>query len=55
MPDSKELAKPATQEAEKEVVNTYDAKQGGYQEQAPEVSTGASPVPQDKPFTLRGG
>lgn len=50
MPDSKELAQPATQEAQKEVVNTYDSKQGDYQEQAPHVSTGASPVAQDKCF-----
>jgi len=50
MPDSKELAQPATQEAQKEVVNTYDSKQGAYQEQTPQVSTGASPVSQDNSF-----
>jgi len=55
MPDSKELAQPATQEAQKEVVNVHDSKQGNYQEQAPLVSPGASPIPQDKPFTTRGG
>lgn len=55
MPDSKELAQPATQEAEKEVVNVHDAKHGTYQQQAPSVSPGASPVPQDKPFTISGG
>ena len=55
MPESEELAKPSTQEAGKEVVNVHDSKVGSYQEQAPQVSTGASPVPQDKPFTTRGG
>jgi len=44
--ESKELAEPSTQEAEKEVVDTHDSKKGVYQEQAPSVSTGASPAPQ---------
>ena len=56
MPDATELAKPATQEAQKETVNTYDSKQGQYQEQAPSISTGAKPVSQENCFRSgRGG
>jgi hypothetical protein len=55
MPDSEELAKPSTQEAEKEVVNAYDSKQGTYKEQEPQISTGASPAPQGSVFKPQGG
>lgn len=54
MPDSTELAQPATQEAQKEVVNNYDSKKGQYQEQAPHVSTGAKPLVQDNCFKSKG-
>jgi hypothetical protein len=55
MPDAKELAQASSQESQKEVVNNYDSKQGSYQEQAPQVSTGAKPPAQDNCFKSRGG
>lgn len=52
---SSDLAQPATQEAQKEVVNVHDEKRKTYTEQAPHVSTGASPPAQKKPFSFSGG
>lgn len=62
--DSTELAKPTVGEAEKEVVNVHDDKQGIHKEEASagggkvstnqRFNTGPKPVAQAKPFKLNG-